>query len=343
MKLYEWQCFYALLVAISILLSCQSQSEQERILYSDFSKIRIENFDGTSVVDIEMGGIVRIAEWSPSGTQISMVVEEEGRGSIWITKADGSEPYQVNNEFDFTWVTWLSDNLLLATAFTKGESVEQDVYTNYILNLQDGSIEMYSERLEPVIPLSSGDRWLGWGFYSHQVHLYNLNGEAKPLFTEFSLTEYNHIDISPSTQEFVFCNQDHYSEKPVRPNGLYKASLDLNIVPEPEFVYQSDGCLSVKWSPNGQYIALLDRQNVIHILDGKKFSLVKKVKVEGLLESDFIWSPDSKFIAVNKHYDDPDVIWGNLAKVDIETGEFIRLTEGSKRQRILDWRILALQ
>jgi dipeptidyl aminopeptidase/acylaminoacyl peptidase len=324
-------------VFIVVLSACQSRSEQEWILYSG----RIENADGTSVLDIETGGTERVAQWSPDGTQIGMLVDVENRGSIWVAKADGSEPRQVSDEFNFTWVTWLNDDLLLTTAFTKGESIEQDVYTNYILNLKDGSMQVYSEILEPVIPLPSGDRWLGWGFYSHQVHLYNLDGETQTLFTEFNL-DHNRIAVSPSSQEIVLCNQD-YSKNPARQNGLHKTSLGPNMVSEPEFVYQTDGCTPVRWSPNGQYVALLDNQNRIHVLDETTFSLVNVLDVGRLQTNTLIWSPDSKFIAVNKHYDEPEVRWEDVAKVNIETGEIIRLTKSGQLEQILDWRILSLE
>ncbi len=140
-KSYLWLC--SLVVTIVILLACQSQSEQEWILYtSHLAQARIENADGTVVLDIETGGTERTAQWSPDGTQIGMIVEVENRGSVWVAKADGSEPRQVSDEFDFTRATWLTDDLLLTTAFTPGESIEQNVYTNDSVNLQDGSMQL---------------------------------------------------------------------------------------------------------------------------------------------------------------------------------------------------------
>jgi dipeptidyl aminopeptidase/acylaminoacyl peptidase len=321
-----------------ILLTCQSQSEQEWIAYIVGSQARIENADGTLVKEVETGAAEADLQWSPDGSRMSLTVVNGDKASLWIANADGSEPRQVSDKFDFIWGTWLTDDLLITNAVTQGESLAERVNANYILDLQDGSMQLYSQEPESVVPLSSGNQWLADNAFKVGLQLYDLEGKTWTLFPDFE-PDYNQFDVSPSGQEIVLYNSSLGNDKP---GGLYKALLDENNVTEPELLYSIEGGTYVRWSPNGQYVGLLDRLDNMHLLDGETFSLVRMIDVSPLLESRFTWSPDSKFFAVSKRYDEPEDQWEGLAKINIETGEIIRLTETSYEQ-ISDWRILSLE
>jgi|GEM_PF-3401305 len=338
MKPNFWLTPCILVGAMVLLLACQSQREQEWIAYTG-SQARIENGYGTSVIEIETDGAGVELKWSPDGTRMLLTIVKEEKASFWIANSDGSEPRQVSSEFDFIWGTWLNEDILITNVITKSEGLTTGTNNNYILDLQDGSMQLYSEGPESVIALPSGDQWLADNAFKTGLQLYNLEGETWALFPDFG-PDYNSIALPSSGQEIVFYNDQLVNDKT---SGLYNASLDRNKTVEPELIYPIEGGWTVRWSPNDQYIAVLDRLDTIHILNGKTFSLVKKIEIGPLQESSLIWSPDSKFIAVNKHFDDPEVSWQDWVKVNIETDEIIRLAKSRSLERIADWRILSLE
>jgi Tol biopolymer transport system component len=99
-------------------------------------------------------------------------------------------------------------------------------------------------------------------------------------------------------------------------------------------------CSHVRWSPDGQSVAFLDNQDILYLLDAASFSLLRSFEIGPLVESSFIWSPDSKFVAVSRHYGEPGPGPKEIARVDIETGEIVRLTNNESVEFLTGWVIL---
>lgn len=342
MKSYTWRNFWFLIVVFVVLTFCQSKSEQQLIAYTSNAQAWVMRPDGTQAnlavkLDFATSGL----KWSSDGTQMAFIVTTvPDRKSIWIANSDGSEPRQVSEEFDSIRATWLNNDILITHVITEEHQSGVSSFANYTLDLRSGTMRVYSQGPEDVISLPSGDRWiannglLGW-------MLYDPEGSAWTLLPRF-MPGPHAFDVSPLDREIVFCNNWLVTIKGM-PRGLYKAVIEGNGINEPSLVYPIDDCICVHWSPNGKYIALLDNQDKFYILDATTFSLIRVFDIGPLVTSVFRWSPDSKYVLMHRHYGKPGLAPKEVARVSIEDGEIVRLTENESVELITDWVSLPLR
>jgi WD40 repeat protein len=209
---------------------------------------------------------------------------------------------------------------------------------NYTLDLRDNTMNLYSRGFEDIVPIESRDCWLAWNGISGLV-LHDLAGNAWPLSPRLLPTGTQAFDAAPSGNTIIVCQ--HSMSGDVL-SGLYAASLEPEGIGEASLVYpvEESMCICAKWSPDGRYIALLDNKHILYILDASSFSLLRSFEIGPLVESSFFWSPDSKFVAVSRHYGEPGPGPKEIARVDIETGEIVRLTNNERVEFLTDWVIL---
>jgi len=345
MKSYALRGFWFLVTIFTILVSCQSESERQLIAYTNYNddaQIWIMSSDGTQAepavdLDFSTTGL----EWSPDGTQMAFTTyTSSGRTSVWVARSDGSEPRQVSEEFDYIRSVWLNDDVLLTRVITESHpsniSPGYDDYTNYTFDLQSNTMRMYSKGPEEVIPVPPGSRWLAMnGLLGLALH--DLDGNTWLLSPWLVPTSAQAFDVSPSGEAIIVCHASAVGE---HVPGLYKVVLEQNGTSEPNLVYPMDVCVCARWSPDGRYVALLDNQDVLHVLDAVSLSLLKDFDIGPLTNSFFIWSPDSKFVAVSRHYGEPGPGPKEIARVDVETGEIVRLTDNESVEYLTDWVIL---
>ena len=80
-----------------------------------------------------------------------------------------------------------------------------------------------------------------------------------------------------------------------RRGDLYQVVLSSDGVSDPIPVYTLDEAVTarVAWSPNEEYVALLDIQGNLFVFDADDFSLVGEFNLGRLDSNGFIWSPHS--------------------------------------------------
>lgn len=339
MKRFILSASLLLLFASIVLVSCQDQPKQQLIAYRSDSQMWTMWPDGTQVMKaIGLDFATANLKWSPDRTQIAFtVIKASNQSSIWIANSDGTIPKQVSKEFDYVSAVWLNDNVLLTRVITDNNSLPPayDEYTNYILDLQNDTMREYSKGPQDVVPIPPGNRWLAWNGHLGLV-LYDLNSNAWTLSPGLLPIGPYAFDASPTGNTIMVCQ--HSMSDGVLP-GLYAATLEQNGAGEPTLVYpvEKGMCVYVRWSPDGKRVAFLDSQNTLYLLDTTSFSLLRSLEIGPLVETSFIWSPDSKFVAVSRHYGEPGAGPKEIARVDIETGEVIRLTDNTSVEILTDW------
>lgn len=161
-------------------------------------------------------------------------------------------------------------------------------------------------------------------------------GEAVKIF-EYT-TSVSSYEWAPDGDKFVFLASEPSEKKSSLPYEpiIYEENLSLRkafvAIPDGEVKSISlDGhCYAAHWSPDGSKlsisvapIALVDdsyMKKVINILDANTFQVINKVSHAAKL-GEFIWSPDSKNIAMIAGADINDPIDGRLFVVSAEGGQ----------------------
>ncbi|MCP4544288.1 MAG: hypothetical protein GY832_44825 [Chloroflexi bacterium] len=326
-----------LVTVLIVLASCQGKGEKQLIVYVSDFQTWVMNPDGTETqLALDISFPTRGIMWSPDGTRMIFTANATpNRASLWIANADGSEPHQLSDEF--SGAIWLTNEILIARKFEEDQNVSS--VANYVFDLRDQTMQLYSYGYEDIIPFPSSARWLTLNGFSGFL-LHNIDGNTRIPFPRLFPTSAQAFDVAPSEQAIIIC---HNTTSETSRGGLYRAILDQGELGKPNLVYPLDGCLCVRWSPDGRYIALLDNQNVLYILDATTFSLLRSFYIGPLITDSFIWSPDSKFVAVRRHYGEPGPGPKEIARVNVETKEIVRLTENESVEYLTDWVSLPLR
>jgi Tol biopolymer transport system component len=274
-------------------------------------------------------------KWSPNGKRMLLTAVTKLGSSIWIADADGSHPRQISPEFDFVTGAWLNDDLLLIDAVsgeTQPSTIDDGRLVNYVLDLKDGTVQVYSRDLQLAVVPIVNERWMTLGNRTG-LRLHNLESHATPVLQEYYIDRYA-FDVSPSGYEMVFFDSNSMC--------LYKATLEGDNVVDPILVYALDDLVTagVGWSPDGKYIALLDVLGNLYIFDTSDFSLTGEFDVGGVEDTTFIWSPHSDAILVSRRYGKFSNV-SELVRVDVQNGAITQLTDNDTSERMSDWRIIA--
>jgi Tol biopolymer transport system component len=326
-----------LAVILIVVASCRRENGEQWIVYVSDSQTWIVSPDGTRIqlaLDLEMS--TRGIRWSPDGTRMAFTAgQDPSQAGLWIANADGSDPHEISGELNSA--TWLSDDILIASLLTEKTEGVFDV-ANYTFDLRDDVMNLYSQGFEDVVPIKLRERWLAWNGVSGLV-LHDLGGNAWSLSPDLLPTSAHAFDASPSGDMIIVCQ--HSTSGDVL-SGVYAATLEPDGIGEPRLVYpvEEGMCTCARWSPNGRYVAFLDNQHVLYLLDAASFSLLRSFDIGPLTESSFFWSPDSRFVAVSRHYGEPGSGPKEIARVDIETGEIVRVTNNESVEYLTDWVVL---
>ena len=364
MNCLSWRSICGCIILMLALLSCQSGSQQELLVYQCAGQIWGLDPESMQAHVLE-GEWVRA--WSPNGERMKYTMNKwVGPESLWVANADGSNPYQVSGEFDCIGGVWLGDDLIVGDVITGDRSTGDAFYLwaesrDFIIDLRAGTMRWYAPTPQPrdfplppaaaeLIPFPSGDGWIET--YS-KVYLFDLEGNVQHIFQDYDVDR-GGLAVSPSGREIVFLDVAFLASSQVEA-GLYYAQREGNHVTAPVLVYLTPYLGKLRWSPDGQYVALLDNQNIFHILDARTFELLNQIRIRSVV-TNFIWSPHSDALAAYQRYSaganpeaDPERIEGfvagefvqdEIARVAIQTGEITRLTYDKCEKDILDWVVI---
>ena len=161
-------------------------------------------------------------------------------------------------------------------------------------------------------------------------------GEALKIFEH--TTSISSYEWAPDGKKIVFLAKEPSEKKPSLPYEpiIYEENLSLtkayisSLGEETKNIGLEGQCYSAHWSPDGSKLsisaaptALVDdsyMKQVINILDAGSLNVINKVAHAGKLGS-FIWSPDSKSLAMIAGADIHDPIAGRLFVVPANGGE----------------------
>ena len=335
-----YQCMW-LMWCLLTLVACSAPPSQQLIAYQIDAQIWAMDPDGTKqhlLIKTDLG--VFGSHWSPDGRKIAFIAMlPNGKQAVWIADSDGTNSRQVGQEMnDHTVIAWLNQNMLLTRVVTDTGRTWDNPQAHYVLDLQDGTMQEYSQGPESVVPLPKSDRWLVWNPLPGTITLYSLKGQSQRLFSGYGFYGPAAFDVSPFGEEIVF---EGWKGAPIGPASIYRAKIVPDSSTEPQKILSLDNCGGIRWSPDGKWIALMNQSNQFYIVDAKTNKVKWTFQVEDLVEGPrpFIWSPDSRWLLVKSlNYGTPGV--NNileLGKVDIQTGKVIRLTNNDQTETSIDW------
>jgi WD40 repeat protein len=318
-------------VLLALLTSACQDQKRDLIAYWPLGDCgQIISLDNVQFNPIETDICIYQTQWSPDRKRIVLTGRTEVGMSVWIANTDSSDLRQVSSEFDQVTARWLNNNFLLVNAILGDpHSASTSTIMNYTLDLRDGTVHIYSRNLQLSIVPFAGNRWLALERFTG-MQLYTLGGNTNPILQEYDI-DVDAFDVAPAGDEMVFVTNPN-----LETSHVYRATLNENSVIEHMLVYTLDGLAAVRWSPNGQYVAVLNIQGDLHIFDATDFSLVNKFDIGGLEDKSFIWSPHSDAIAVSRRYGEFSYE-SEIATVDISTGVITQLTDNETPDYVLDW------
>lgn len=320
-------------ILISVLLAlftsaCQDQ-KQDLIAYWPLGDCgQIISLDNVQFSFIATDICIYQTQWSPDRKRIVMTGSTGFGMSVWVANTDGSDLRQVSSEFDQVTARWLNNNFLLISAIL-GDPRSTSTVMNYTLDLRDGTVHIYSRNLQLSIVPFAGNRWLTLERFTG-MQLYTLGGNTIPILQEYRI-DADAFDVAPAGDEVAFVT---YLD--LETSQVYRATLNENSVVEPTLIYTLDDLATVRWSPNGQYVAVLNIQGNLYIFDTTDFSLANEFDIGKLENKHFIWSPHSDAIAVSRRYGEFSYE-SEIATVDISTGAITQLTDNETSDYVLDW------
>jgi hypothetical protein len=325
---------YCLLVLLLLATSCRRDAGREVIVYrGDDGQNWIMNPDGTDAHTFLPDIGATALKWSSDGRQVAFNMHTDQGIAIWVASSDGSEPHPVTAAYEDMGVqAWLNEHMLLVRIRADVTDRYSDVH--YTLNLQDGSMQAYSQSFERAVPFPSGDRWVAHNLYDLPgLTLYSLDQAPQKLFADFWVDPMN-FDVSPSGQEVVVCGTHHAKDGP-EATGVFRQEVDG--AGEPTRVHTLNSCGPVRWSPSEQYIALLKIDETLCIFDASTNEIKYEYTVGPLVTSSFVWSPRSDAILIARHHGEPGPSPKELASVDVKTGAITRLTDNDINESSPSW------
>jgi WD40 repeat protein len=339
MKEIRWLWFLLAVILLAV-SCCQQDSGQEVIVYRIDGQYWTMNPDVTNarilISDTEVGNL----EWSPNGRQVAFEKYSDGEFSIWSANSNGSELHLIiATEEETRLKTWLNEHTLLIGIrpgpFNPNRLGDPYSYVNYTLDLQDGAMQPYSNGVERSVPLPSGDQWITCTYGGFGLTLHSLDQDPQELFPGFFMTPWwSDFDISPSGQEVVLCLHHFADDQPQVP-GVYHQ--EIGDTQEPSLLRSLTSHCAVQWSPDGKYIAVLENGETLCVFDARAKEVKYQFSIGPLAEPSFVWSPNSDGVLVTKLFGTPGQESIELARVDIETGAVIRLTENDVNESEVDW------
>ncbi len=298
------------------------------------------NPDGTDArILISATGIGNL-ELSPNGRQLAFEKYSDGEFSIWLANSDGSDLRLLVATGEETRLkTWLNEHTLLigirSGPFNPDQLRSPYDYVNYTLDLQDGGMQPYSSGVERAVPLPSGDQWITCTYGDFGLRLHSLDQDPQELFPHFFMTPWwSDFDVSPSGREVVLCLHHFADDQPQVPGVYHQRIGDTQ---GPTLLCSLTAHCAVQWSPDGKYIAVLENGETLYVLDAGTKKVKYQFSIGPLAEPSFVWSPGNDSVLVTKIFGTAGQESVELARVNIETGVIIRLTDNDVNESEVDW------
>lgn len=294
------------------------QPKQDYIFYSDWGTDGNEtwalNPENKEKILITKGRL-HPSGWSPSGDDWLF----QDSDSLYIADADGSGIQRIYNfpESDNCGelVAWLSNKILLIDIYacdTRGRLLPPPhQYYLDITNGTEGRIDPVQEFDETGTFLIQGiipeeEKWTQLNWYTGKLEIADLRGNHEPILNEMELhTEALSFSMEfvPKTTDVVFHAWRDDSNGPGEiVDGLWIMSMNTRM---PELLINGYPELQIREyhvSPNGKYLAFAyddGLQYKISFYNLQNREIEKEWNFPYRLSSPrFLWSPDSRFIAL---------------------------------------------
>lgn len=336
---------FGLLLLAACSPSINVSQTKELIAFSMNGAIWVMNPDGTNQHEL-MHQEVRTLnpEWSPDGRRLAFTgVYPDDSQEIFVSDSNGENTYSVSPKFERVQAKWLNPNVLLTTVITDTGQTWNNPQSQYVLNLQRGTLFEYSSTIEEARPLPQGERWISLSLPFSGTVLYSLKDRPRPILQEFVVSSIHAFDVSPAHDEIVFYGHATKSSAPLA-QAIYRTAINSETNSIPLRIMEPECCITeIRWSPNGKWIALRNQNGDFSILDAGTNETMKLIETETSIGgSDFQWSPDSQWLLVSSmNYGIPgknNIL--ELAKISRETGEVVRLTNNDAIESSPDWGIV---
>ncbi|MCP4370252.1 MAG: hypothetical protein GY797_19380 [Deltaproteobacteria bacterium] len=325
----------------AIATSIVNEQQREVVVYGFDGKIWQMNLDGTNnEIIVETDFPVSWPKVSPDSSQILMIGRKENKMSLWVAGFQGEDIRQISSDFDAISGYWINSTTLLVS-ITTDTGLEYGNPENYfVLDINSNNMEPYPDSFEggigKIIP--SKESWVT--SFDGGLTLHNLNEKPQFLFPDWVIATGKGYEISPSGQEIIFQGRPLSSSSEDIEYNIYRGSLDIN--QEPEKILEKECCVDFYWSPDEQKIVLFSSNNDnVTVINSQTYETLLIFNLDINIQEKYDWSLNNKEFLISADYsqDDKDRNF-ELAKINMDTGEVIRLTNNEKRESGVDLALL---
>lgn len=339
--------FQFILTFLLLLVACSpypTGDSEEKIVFSMDNTIWVMNPDGTDqreLLNLSMKGLN--PQWSPDGRKIAFTsTDADQKKAIWVADANGENPRSVSPSFDHITATWLNSEMLLTEVVTDTEETWNNPANQFILDLRNQTMIEYLNDYASKRPLASGKQWLSIPFRDGTI-LYSLDQEPKEVLKDYAISGPWSFDVSPSGDGVVFHGARITNANKLVEHAIYVTKLDSSGESGAIKITDLDDSASLRWSPDGKWVAVLDQNSQLQIIETNHNTVSQKYQIElPIPYQDLQWSPDSRWVLIAAaHYILPQRNnTQELVKIDRETGKVVRLTYNDAIESSPHWGIL---
>ncbi len=280
----------------------------------DASKVATIGFDNLGRIwDVKTGNLLHILEghenyglnvfWSPDGSKVA-TASGDGFLIIWDSNS-GEQLILINNKDAVLFSSWSPDGSMIATNGLKG------------VNLWNAESGMIIRSFEDQTPFDNYSIWSSDGSMiatssdGYKVNIWNAKtGEFINSYGDKE-DKINDITWSPKSDKIAMISH----------NAIKIWDLKTSTSRELTFVGK-EGRSSIKWSPDGKYLASIDERCIAKIWDTETWKVIHELGDNSNCIFDINWSPKGDKIAITFVEKDTK-IW------DLETEDYVSTLFGN--------------
>lgn len=320
-----------------------SGNSKEEIVFSMDGAIWVMNPDGTDQHELLKSNTKGLnPQWSPDGRKLVFTsTNADQKEAVWIADSNGENPRPVTLSFDHITATWLNSDILLTEVITETGQSWNNPASQFTLDLRNQMMIGYLNDYAAKRPLASGEQWLSTPSRDGTI-LYSLNQESQQVLKSYAISGPWSFDVAPSGHEAVFYGARITDANKLVEHAVYVTRLDSSSEPAIK-IFELNGSASVRWSPDGKWIAVLDQNSQLRIIETDHNTISKTYQLKlPIPHQDFQWAPDSRWLIIaSAHYTTPQRDNSQeLVKINRETGEVMRLTYNGAIESSPDWAIV---